>query len=161
VRSIVVWCERLYLFSETREAAGWVKNIRRNPNVTIRIGEWHEGATARVLDRHTDRKLWDQVPAIALQKYGWGDGLPMEITRFPHALPIPNQEWITMETAATILHADLDAFYASVEQLPALHCAAGLSRSAAVSGLLHPTKPKRSEFGAGWQDGERANSARS
>src|SRR5215469_8240548 len=29
----VVWRERLYLFAETREAAGWVKNIRRTPKV--------------------------------------------------------------------------------------------------------------------------------
>ena len=79
----VVWCEHLYLFAETREAASWVKNIRRNPNVTIRIGECHGDATARVLDRHTDRKLWDQVASIALRKYGWGDGLPVEITPVP------------------------------------------------------------------------------
>ena len=76
----VVWCERLYLFAETGEAAGWVKNIRRNPKVTVRIGEWYTDATARVLDRHTDRKLRDQVAAIAHRKYGWGDGLPVEIT---------------------------------------------------------------------------------
>jgi deazaflavin-dependent oxidoreductase (nitroreductase family) len=79
----VVWCERIYLFAETREAAGWVRNIRRDPNVTVRVGEWHGDATARVLDRHTDRKLWDQVAAIALRKYAWGDGLPVEITPLP------------------------------------------------------------------------------
>jgi deazaflavin-dependent oxidoreductase (nitroreductase family) len=83
----VVWCERLYLFAETREAAGWVKNIRRNPNVTVRIGEWRSEAPARVLDCHTDRKLWDQVAAIALRKYGWGDGLPVEITPVPSRAP--------------------------------------------------------------------------
>jgi deazaflavin-dependent oxidoreductase (nitroreductase family) len=79
----VVWCKHLYSFAETREAAGWVKNIRCNPNVTVRIGEWHSDAAARVLDRHTDRKLWDQVTTIALRKYGWGDGLPVEITPLP------------------------------------------------------------------------------
>jgi deazaflavin-dependent oxidoreductase (nitroreductase family) len=79
----VVWCEHFYLFAETGEAAGWVKNIRRNPKVTVRIGEWQVDATARVLDRHTDRKLWDQVAAIADRKYGWGDGLPVEITPLP------------------------------------------------------------------------------
>ena len=88
----VVWRERLYLFAETREVAGWVKNIRRNPNVMVRIGEWRTDATARVLDPHTDRKLWGQVAAIAARKYGWGDGLPVEITHFPHALPIPADE---------------------------------------------------------------------
>jgi len=85
----VVWRERLYLFAETREAAGWVKNIRRNPKVIVRIGEWHIEATARVLDRNADRKLWDQVAEIANRKYGWGDGLPVEITPFfsraPHS----------------------------------------------------------------------------
>jgi deazaflavin-dependent oxidoreductase (nitroreductase family) len=56
-REIEIWfvvcCERFYLIAETGEAAGWVKNIRRNPTVTVRIGEWQIDATARVLDRHT------------------------------------------------------------------------------------------------------------
>jgi deazaflavin-dependent oxidoreductase (nitroreductase family) len=83
----VVWCERLYLFAETREAAGWVKNIRRNPKVMVRIGQWRTDATAHVLDPHTDRKLWDQVAAIANRKYSWGDGLPVEITPLPSGVP--------------------------------------------------------------------------
>jgi deazaflavin-dependent oxidoreductase (nitroreductase family) len=90
-REIEIWfvvcCERLYLFAETGEAANWVKNIRRNPNVTVRIGELHIGVTARVLDRHIDRKLWDQVAEIANHKYGWGDGLPVEITPVPPRAP--------------------------------------------------------------------------
>ena len=87
----VVWCERLYLFAETREAAGWVKNIRRNPQVAVRIGEWRIDAMARVLDPHSDSKLWEQVASIANRKYGWGDGLPVEITPLrsgdPHSDP--------------------------------------------------------------------------
>jgi deazaflavin-dependent oxidoreductase (nitroreductase family) len=83
-REIEIWfvvcCERFYLFAETGEAAGWVKNIRRNPKVTVRIEDRQIDATARVLDRHADRRLWDQVAAIADRKYGWGDGLPVEIT---------------------------------------------------------------------------------
>jgi deazaflavin-dependent oxidoreductase (nitroreductase family) len=86
-RVIEIWfvaCrERLYLFAETGEAAGWVKNIRRNPKVTVRIGKRQIDATARVLDRNADRKLWDQVAATAERKYGWGDGLPVEITPVP------------------------------------------------------------------------------
>jgi deazaflavin-dependent oxidoreductase (nitroreductase family) len=76
----VVWRERLYLFAETGEAANWVKNIGRNPRVTVCIGEWRIAATARVLDRNIDRKLWDEVAAIANRKYGWGEGLPVQIT---------------------------------------------------------------------------------
>jgi deazaflavin-dependent oxidoreductase (nitroreductase family) len=71
------------LFAETGEAAGWVKNIRRNPEVTVRIGDRQIDATARVLDPHTDRQLWDRVALIAARKYGWGDGLPVEITPLP------------------------------------------------------------------------------
>jgi len=37
-----------------------------------------------VLDRHADRELWDRVAAIADRKYGWGDGLPVEITPLPN-----------------------------------------------------------------------------
>src|SRR3954449_13055079 len=76
----VVYRARFYLFAETGEAAAWVKNIRRNPEVVVRIGERQIGATARVLDRETDRELRDWVAAIADRKYGWGDGLPVEIS---------------------------------------------------------------------------------
>lgn len=83
-REIEIWfvvcSERFYLFAETGEAAGWVKNIRHNPKVTVRIGKRHIDATARVLDRQADSKLCDQVAAIAIRKYGWGDGRPVEIT---------------------------------------------------------------------------------
>jgi deazaflavin-dependent oxidoreductase (nitroreductase family) len=87
LREIKIWfvvCrERFYLLAETGEAAGWVKNIRRNPKVTLRIAERQIDAMARVLDRQADRKLWDEVAAIADRKYGWGDGLPVEITPLP------------------------------------------------------------------------------
>ena len=92
-REIEIWfvvCrDRFYLFAETGEAAAWVKNIRRNPDVTVRIGERQFGAAARVLARETDRELWDQVAAIADRKYGWGDGLPVEITPLRYARSIP------------------------------------------------------------------------
>jgi deazaflavin-dependent oxidoreductase (nitroreductase family) len=83
-REIEIWfvihCARFYLFAETGEAAAWIKNIRRNPEVEVRIGEQRIGATARILDREIDRELWAQVVAIADRKYGWGDGLPVEVS---------------------------------------------------------------------------------
>jgi deazaflavin-dependent oxidoreductase (nitroreductase family) len=58
-REIEIWfvihCDRFYLFSETGEAAAWVKNIRCNPEVVVRIKEPRIRATARVLDREIDR----------------------------------------------------------------------------------------------------------
>jgi deazaflavin-dependent oxidoreductase (nitroreductase family) len=83
-REIEIWFvihhDHFYLFSETGEAAAWVKNIRRNPEVMIRIEASRVSATARVLDREIDRELWAKVAAIAERKYEWGDGLPVEIT---------------------------------------------------------------------------------
>ena len=86
-REIEIWfviCrERFYLFAETSERAGWVKNIKRNSEVTVRVGELQTRATARILDRHLDRKLWSEVAAIADRKYGWSGGMPVEITPLP------------------------------------------------------------------------------
>ena len=79
----VVWRERLYLFAETGEAAGWVKNIRSNPKVTVRIGEWqlaqrHVCSTVTPIGNCGTRSLKSPIA-----KYGWGDGLPVEITPLP------------------------------------------------------------------------------
>ena len=80
---LVVYRDHFYLLGETGEAAAWVKNIRCNPEVGVRIAERQIGAMARVLSREADRELWDQVAAIANRKYGWGDGLPVEIAPLP------------------------------------------------------------------------------
>ena len=62
---------------------------------------------------------------------------------------------------AAILHADLDAFYASVEQLlRSVVCAASRSRSAAASCSRRRTKPRPSACGAACRAGGRANSVR-
>ena len=82
-REIEIWfvlhCDRFYLFAETGEAAAWVKNIRSAPEVGVRIGGSSVGAKARILDREIDRELWAQVAAIADRKYGWSDGLLVEV----------------------------------------------------------------------------------
>ena len=90
-RQIEIWfvtfSGRFYLFAETGEAARWVRNIRHEPKVTVRVGECQIEGLAHVLDSDTDRGLWDQVADIAKRKYGWGDGLPVEIT--PRSVPRP------------------------------------------------------------------------
>jgi deazaflavin-dependent oxidoreductase (nitroreductase family) len=82
-REIEIWfvvhCARFYMFAETGEAAAWVKNIRSAPEVSVRIGGSSVGAKARILDREIDRELWAQVAAIADRKYGWSDGLLVEV----------------------------------------------------------------------------------
>jgi deazaflavin-dependent oxidoreductase (nitroreductase family) len=86
-RQIEIWFVvdhgRFYLFAETGDDAAWVKNIRRNREVGVRVRDRQICATARVLDSGTDRGLWDRVSEIANRKYGWGEGLPVEITPSP------------------------------------------------------------------------------
>ena len=75
----IVHDEKFYLFAEHGEAAGWVKNIRRNKSVSVRIGKRRIMAVARVIDQRKERELGDEVQAIATRKYGWGEGLPVAI----------------------------------------------------------------------------------
>jgi deazaflavin-dependent oxidoreductase (nitroreductase family) len=97
-REIEIWfvvhCNRLYLFAETGESAAWIKNIRRNPEVVIRTGEQRTRGMARVFDRELDRELWALVAETARRKYGWGDGLPVEISlsTFPEPDPQSHSE---------------------------------------------------------------------
>jgi deazaflavin-dependent oxidoreductase (nitroreductase family) len=70
---------KLYILAEKFHQAQWVKNIKHNRHVRIRLGDRQFDATARVLDRARDGKRWEMVQHLAREKYGWGEGLPVEI----------------------------------------------------------------------------------
>ena len=83
-RKIEIWfVERegkLYIFAEHFFKANWVRNIQQNPNVRVRLGKHKFSAFARILDEKQDVELWRETQNLARKKYGWGDGLPVEIT---------------------------------------------------------------------------------
>ena len=83
-REIEIWFiesqGRFYILAEHLHETQWVKNIKRDPRVHIRLGKSSFEATARVLDYNQDRKAWLAAQALAREKYGWGDGLPVELT---------------------------------------------------------------------------------
>jgi deazaflavin-dependent oxidoreductase (nitroreductase family) len=83
-RQIEIWFVpfdgRFYLLAEHFHKAQWVRNILRQPRVAVKIGEREFPATARVLDPAADRELWEIAQDLGRKKYGWGDGLPVEIT---------------------------------------------------------------------------------
>ena len=82
-REIEIWFVvsegKLYILAEHFHKAQWVKNIERDPRVRIRLGEREFQATARALDRKRDASAWKTAQQLAREKYGWGDGLPVEI----------------------------------------------------------------------------------
>src|SRR6266850_7380042 len=80
-REIEIWFverdSRIYIFAEHGYKAHWVRNVLANPAVTIRLAERRWKAMGRVLEPDTDGELYIDVRALAREKYGWGDGLPV------------------------------------------------------------------------------------
>jgi len=83
-REIEIWFvasgDKLYILAEHFHKTHWVRNIEHNPRVRIRLGGREHAATARILDPACDRESWQHAQRLSQEKYGWGDGLPVEIT---------------------------------------------------------------------------------
>jgi deazaflavin-dependent oxidoreductase (nitroreductase family) len=84
-RQIDIWFiqsqGKFYVLAEHFHRAQWVKNIASNPRVHVRVGDQEFEATARSLHEQNDRETWQTAQRLSLEKYGWGDGLPVEIVR--------------------------------------------------------------------------------
>jgi deazaflavin-dependent oxidoreductase (nitroreductase family) len=83
-REIEIWfterAGRYYLIAEHRERAQWVRNILAHPPVRWRVGPASFEGRARVLDGEADGALIAAIQARSEEKYGWGDGLVVELT---------------------------------------------------------------------------------
>jgi deazaflavin-dependent oxidoreductase (nitroreductase family) len=79
----VVYQQCTYLLAERGYQAHWVRNILANPHVSIQIKGTRLRGRARVLDREQDHGEWLAVANHSLQKYGWGEGLPVAIDLIP------------------------------------------------------------------------------
>jgi deazaflavin-dependent oxidoreductase (nitroreductase family) len=83
-REIEIWfvdhAGRFYVLAEHFHRARWVGNILANPRVRVRLAGREFTATARALDDRQDAALYSLAQRLAREKYGWGDGLPVEIT---------------------------------------------------------------------------------
>ena len=83
-REIEIWFvehdSKFFLFAEHFFKANWVRNIQKNPRVRARLGDRSFAGLARILDEQEDAELWRLTQQLARQKYGWGEGLPVEIT---------------------------------------------------------------------------------
>ena len=82
-REIEIWFTehggRFYLVAE-RESANWVRNIQSQPQVRFRVGEAEHNAVARVVRNEREPQLAAEVKALFDAKYGWSDGLVVELT---------------------------------------------------------------------------------
>ena len=86
-REIEIWFTRrdgrYYVIAEQREHAHWVRNIRADTRVTVRVGRARFRARSRVLNARREPSRYRAVQELSRQKYGWGDGLPVELKPQP------------------------------------------------------------------------------
>lgn len=82
-REIEIWftahAGRYYLIAEHRARAQWVQNIQHNPHISFRVGEQTYTGTGRIVDEAQERQLWQRVRQLSESKYGWSDGLVVEL----------------------------------------------------------------------------------
>ena len=81
-RQIEIWFThlrgRFYVIAEYA-TSNWVENLRAYPEVKVRVGGQEFAGRARILSKEQDRELVGQVQSLSIEKYGWGDGLVVEI----------------------------------------------------------------------------------
>jgi deazaflavin-dependent oxidoreductase (nitroreductase family) len=84
--SIEIWfvsyAGKYYVISERKEKAHWVQNIMHNPRVMFTVNSKSFEGTARTVDKHSEHKLVGEIASLMNTKYGWSDGLIVELT--PH-----------------------------------------------------------------------------
>jgi deazaflavin-dependent oxidoreductase (nitroreductase family) len=85
-REIEIWFtaqnDRYYIIAEYA-TSNWVQNLRADPNVQVRVADKKFPAQARVISEELDGELVQAVQELSRQKYGWGDGLVIELLPQP------------------------------------------------------------------------------
>jgi deazaflavin-dependent oxidoreductase (nitroreductase family) len=88
-REIEIWFTRRdgrdYVISERHERAKWVRNLLAHPRVRWRVADATFTGQARLIDPAAEPRLAAVVQAFSHDKYGWGDGLIVELTPDPAA----------------------------------------------------------------------------
>lgn len=90
-REIEIWFTvhdgRYFLIAEHLEETHWVQNLRADPRVRVRLGDDGFEGQARVVDAAAEPALSAAIQELSEKKYGWGDGLVIEIAPLAAAPP--------------------------------------------------------------------------
>ena len=83
-RQIEIWFTesrgRYYIVAEHRHDTHWVQNIAADPRVRVHVGDAEFAARGRVVEPADEPELHRAVQERSEEKYGWGDGLVVELT---------------------------------------------------------------------------------
>lgn len=81
-REIEIWFTELdgryYVIAEYATSQ-WVRNVRACPDVEVRVAGENVSASARVVAADSDPELHRRVQQASREKYGWGDGVVVEL----------------------------------------------------------------------------------
>ncbi|MFL6356643.1 MAG: nitroreductase/quinone reductase family protein [Nitrososphaeraceae archaeon] len=78
----VSYADKYYVISERKEKAHWVQNIMHNPRIMFTVNSKSFEAVALIVDKHSDSRLAEAVSHLMQTKYGWSDGLIVELTPY-------------------------------------------------------------------------------
>src|SRR5262249_11165510 len=82
-REIEIWFTRrdgrYYVIAETGASARWVQNLRADPCVHWRVMGITFSRQARMVNATVEPALNEAVQALSCEKYGWGEGLVVEL----------------------------------------------------------------------------------
>lgn len=63
--------------------SNWVQNVHSDPVVQVRVAGQSFAAHARILQTKADNALQTIIQNLSKKKYGWGDGVIIELTPVP------------------------------------------------------------------------------
>ena len=66
--------------SERKEKAHWVQNIMHDSRVMFTVNSKSFDGTGRIVDKDSEGKLVEEVSNLIHTKYGWSDGLIVELS---------------------------------------------------------------------------------
>ena len=72
--------KRYYILSERKKASDWVQNIIVDSNVSFNLNNKTYKGYARLVDKNKEPILANAVSDLMFEKYGWNDGLIVELT---------------------------------------------------------------------------------
>lgn len=82
LREIEIWFTHreghLYVIAEYATSQ-WIQNLQANRSVQVRVAGNSFNALAQVLSSETDAELNATIQELSRKKYGWGDGLVVEL----------------------------------------------------------------------------------
>jgi deazaflavin-dependent oxidoreductase (nitroreductase family) len=76
----VEYNKKYYVLSEHKKASDWVQNIISDPKVSFNVNNKTFKGYARLVDKNKEPRLANAVSKLMFEKYGWNDGLIVELT---------------------------------------------------------------------------------